>query len=53
MIKAANQHPISSIFNNEVSKVYTIPKYQREYKWGQRNWDDLFNDLTENDEGYF
>lgn len=53
MIKAANQHQISSIFNNEVSKVYTIPKYQREYKWGQRNWDDLFNDLTENDEGYF
>ncbi len=32
MIKDAHPHSISSIFNNEVSKVYTIPKYQREYK---------------------
>ncbi len=30
-----------------------IPKYQREYTWGINDWDALFNDVTENDYGYF
>ena len=33
--------------------IYKIPKYQRKYTWGQNEWDLLFNDVIENDEGYF
>jgi hypothetical protein len=32
---------------------YHIPKYQREYTWGKRNWEALLQDLLENDIGYF
>lgn len=32
---------------------YVIPPYQREYAWTKNQWDTLFDDLTENDEGYF
>jgi hypothetical protein len=32
---------------------YRVPKYQREYTWGKRNWEALLNDLLENDPGYF
>ncbi len=32
---------------------YTVPPYQREYEWGKSEWDDLFDDLTENESGYF
>lgn len=33
--------------------VYRIPKFQRPYVWGKDNWGDLFNDITDNDAGYF
>ena len=29
------------------------PKYQREYTWGEEQWENLFDDLVENDTGYF
>ena len=32
---------------------YRIPKYQREYTWGKRNWEILVQDIDENDSGYF
>ena len=32
---------------------YHIPKYQREYTWGKRNWDVLVQDIEDNDPGYF
>ncbi len=32
---------------------YHIPKYQREYTWGKRNWDVLVQDIADNDPGYF
>lgn len=45
---------ISEVFSTEKrSYVYKVPKYQREYTWGQREWDLLFNDIIENDYGYF
>ena len=53
MIKQVKQYPISEIFSNEQNKVYRIPKYQREYTWGIRDWDALFDDVIDNDEGYF
>ena len=48
-----NKHPISQIFDPETSTTFAIPKYQREYTWGTREWEALFDDLVENDDGYF
>ena len=33
--------------------VYEIPEFQREYAWGKEQWNTLFDDITENEEGYF
>jgi Protein of unknown function DUF262 len=32
---------------------YHVPKYQREYTWGKRNWELLVQDIDDNDPGYF
>tara|TARA_B100000315_G_scaffold258691_1_gene311715 strand:- start:6685 stop:8616 length:1932 start_codon:yes stop_codon:yes gene_type:complete len=32
---------------------YHVPKYQREYTWGRGEWEQLLNDIDENDAGYF
>ena len=53
MIKTVDQTTVSEIFSINSDKVYRIPKYQREYTWGINDWDALFNDVTENDYGYF
>ncbi len=45
---------IAQVFSTEKqSYVYKIPKYQREYTWGNKEWDLLFNDVIENENGYF
>ena len=44
---------VSQLFNQDESFVYEVPKYQREYKWRVREWEALYDDLTENGEGYF
>lgn len=48
-----NKYPISQILDPESKTVYEIPKYQREYIWGAKQWEELFNDLMENGSGYF
>jgi len=53
MINKVEQYPVSSIFDVSNKAVYKIPKYQREYKWGTSEWDQLFNDIIANDNGYF
>ena len=52
-INNVNKYPISQIFDPESKLIFEIPKYQREYTWGTREWEALFDDLTENDDGYF
>jgi len=32
---------------------FHVPKYQREYAWGRREWEQLLLDIDENDPGYF
>ncbi|MFN9853217.1 MAG: DUF262 domain-containing protein, partial [Planctomycetota bacterium] len=32
---------------------YHVPRYQREYTWGKKQWDILLQDLQENGIGYF
>lgn len=50
----AHPYKISSILNpNQNNVLYTIPKYQRVYTWNKKQWDTLFNDIVENDPGYF
>ncbi|MCE5296212.1 MAG: DUF262 domain-containing HNH endonuclease family protein [Euryarchaeota archaeon] len=38
---------MSEIFSQDLKIRYDIPKYQREYVWRQKNWDELFDDLME------
>jgi len=53
MIRHTDPYKVSQIFSSEKSILYKIPKYQREYTWGQKEWGLLFNDIIENDYGYF
>lgn len=38
--------PIKDFFRQD--RQYLIPRYQREYVWEEKQWDDLFNDLFQN-----
>jgi len=53
MIKKVQQYKISQIFEIESKMIYKIPKYQREYTWGINEWNQLFDDIIGNEEGYF
>ena len=48
-----NKYPVSQILDPTSKVVFEIPKYQREYTWGMREWEALYDDLFENEEGYF
>ncbi|MBQ3683266.1 MAG: DUF262 domain-containing protein [Succinimonas sp.] len=48
-----NKYPLSQIFDPDTRHIFEIPKYQRAYTWGKNNWEQLFDDLVENDLGYF
>lgn len=53
MINSAQNYPLSQILGTEQHVKYIIPKYQREYIWGKEEWEFLFNDLSDNENGYF
>lgn len=53
MIKDVKNFPISQLFDIEARVVYAIPRYQREYTWRLEQWEALFDDIEENDPGYF
>ncbi|MCJ7624683.1 MAG: DUF262 domain-containing HNH endonuclease family protein [Anaerolineaceae bacterium] len=53
MIKSVNNYPVSQLFDIEAGVVYVIPRYQREYTWGKNQWENLFDDVLENNPGYF
>ena len=53
MIKSVNNYPVSQLFDIEAQVVYVIPRYQREYTWGKYQWENLFDDMLENNPGYF
>ena len=48
-----NKYPISQILDPDSKLIFEVPKYQREYVWGTKQWEELFDDLMENDNGYF
>jgi len=53
MIKDASKYQVFQIFSLEDSFKYIVPKYQREYMWSQQYWEQLVNDLMENEANYF
>ncbi|MCW9719010.1 DUF262 domain-containing protein [Avibacterium sp. 21-599] len=56
MIQSAKQITISALLSQDSEGKtfqYVIPPYQREYAWNKNQWDNLFDDLSENDKGYF
>jgi len=55
MIQTAAQTTVKALLseNNGAKYHYVIPPYQREYAWTKNQWDTLFDDLTDNDKGYF
>ncbi len=53
MIRHAGPECISDIFTTNKQLIYKIPKYQRAYTWGQNDWDLLFGDILDNEQGYF
>ena len=53
MIQSVKNYPVSQLFDIEVPVVYKIPRYQREYTWGKPQWESLFDDILDNNPGYF
>jgi len=53
MIRSVHEYPISTIINDNDNNKYVIPKFQREYKWKKEDCENIFNDLLDNDKGYF
>ncbi len=53
MIQSVNNYPVSQLFDIEAGVVYAIPRYQRAYSWGKNQWKKLFDDVLENEQGYF
>ena len=53
IIKSANNYPVSQHFDIDSKVAYVVPRYQRAYTWGKGEWELLFDDLLENEPGYF
>lgn len=53
MIKNASKYQIYDLFAIEDNIKYFIPKYQREYMWSSNYWEQLIEDLNDNNAGYF
>lgn len=53
MIQTVNKYHIYEILSLDGNFYYTIPKYQREYTWSYREWEALYNDISENNDEYF
>lgn len=51
MIQSANKYSIAALFEPESKVHYRIPRYQRAYSWSTRQWEDLYEDLSESVRG--
>lgn len=51
----AHSMPFTRIINGDTGAAehYHVPKYQREYSWGKAEWQQLLDDIEENNPGYF
>lgn len=53
MINSVEDPTVANILSTDMLKIYDVPRYQREYTWNQRDWANLYDDITQNDAGYF
>lgn len=53
MFNSVTPRPVYELLNPEQDLVHAIPRYQRAYAWGKNQWEKLFEDLQDNDPGYF
>lgn len=53
MINHLGKPSVGNLFSSDEDLIFEIPRYQREYTWGQREWENLFDDVMENPKGYF
>jgi len=53
VIKSVNNYPVSQLFDIDSHVVYAVPRYQREYTWVKNQWEPLFDDILNNEPGYF
>lgn len=44
---------VDEVFDSNSLVSYEVPPYQREYSWGKKECEELFDDFIENDKGYF
>ena len=51
----ASDMPFTRLINVDqgAREHFHVPKYQREYTWGKWEWEQLLNDIEDNDPGYF
>lgn len=51
----AHDMPFTKLINVDqgAREHFHVPKYQREYTWKKWQWDQLLNDIEDNDPGYF
>jgi uncharacterized protein with ParB-like and HNH nuclease domain len=51
----AHDMPFTKLINVDqgAREHFHVPKYQREYSWKKWQWDQLLNDIDDNDPGYF
>lgn len=51
----AHSMPFSKVIDIDAGarEHFHVPKYQREYAWGRKEWEQLLLDIDENDPGYF
>lgn len=52
MIKNVHDIQLKKIFTDD-NAIYKIPMFQRDYAWKKKNWEALFDDISENDQEYF
>lgn len=50
VIKSVADDPVFKLLSPEDTVVYEVPKYQREYAWAKQQWDELFDDLLEEED---
>ena len=51
----AHDMPFTKLINVDqgAREHFHVPKYQREYTWKRWQWEQLLNDIADNDPGYF
>lgn len=55
MIEDVDDLQVAEVLSDNQFSYFVVPKYQREYVWGQSDWDALVDDLIENEstDGHF